>query len=224
MIPFLWHQAGEGRYEGQTGALQITCQPPRGLQLTHERLRIPAVLAIEIVSAAGLPAQQLVTWGNKPEIVIRQESLFVKYRPAETQNIECDVRWRISPEGSLDLEVSALTPGNWENVGIQTCSVLPAGEVILLDDVTPPIFVWRPEQNEVSYVEFCHPEDGMALDQESLTNGGTVLRYKLFGHDLEKGVILRGRLRGRLVPRSEDVTAARSAYQDFLKAPPHLSF
>jgi len=32
----------------------------------------------------------------------------------------------------------------------------------------------------------------------------------IFGHDLEKGVILRGRLRGILVPRAVDVAAAQA--------------
>ena len=46
---------------------------------------------------------------------------------------------------------------------------------------------------------------------------------KKFGHDLEKGVILRGRLRGMIVPRMVDVAAAHAAYERFVAEPPNLT-
>jgi hypothetical protein len=40
---------------------------------------------------------------------------------------------------------------------------------------------------------------------------------------LEKGVILRGRLRGMIVDRRDDVEEAKIAYAKFIAEPPHLS-
>lgn len=222
-MSFLWQQTGENCYSGQARELKVSCQPPRGLQLNFDRLMMPAVLGVEIVYAAELGEKPLLDEANQPEATIRQDTLLVRYAPLRERNVECDIRWRISPEGLMDLEVSALTPGRWENLGVQTCSHLPAGELLLIDDTTPPIFIYRPIGNETSYVEFCHPEDGSGLCQELHSDGAMIMRYKLFGHDLEKGVILRGRLRGQLLARRDDVAAAQAAYQRFLATPANLS-
>jgi hypothetical protein len=130
----------------------------------------------------------------------------------------------MAPEGWIDLEVSTLTPGKWENLGVQTRSQFPPGEIRLLEEVAPPILIYRPKGQDISYVEFCHPQDGAALDRETLADGYSATRFKLFGHDLEKGVILRGRLRGQVVPRTDDVQKAKADYQRFLARPPNLSF
>jgi hypothetical protein len=128
----------------------------------------------------------------------------------------------VLPEGIIDLEVSTLTPGKWDDLAVQTRSTLGAGEVIVDDSVTPGILIYRPAGSQLSYAEFCHPHDGIALTTKT-DAGITSARFRLFGHDLEKGVILRGRLRGILVPRAVDVAAAQAAYARFLTETPNLT-
>jgi hypothetical protein len=78
------------------------------------------------------------------------------------------------------------------------------------------------------YLEMVHPHD---ISRRIVQTGsrephfpGSVLgvRYGLFGHDLEKGVIVRGRLRGLWISPESTIEAHREAYQDFLKQPPPL--
>ena len=71
------------------------------------------------------------------------------------------------------------------------------------------------------YAEFVHPQDvtrrvdlGMAPSRAT--------RYGLFGHDLEKGVVLRARFRGLWLPASPARHLARERYETFLREPPPL--
>jgi hypothetical protein len=65
-----------------------------------------------------------------------------------------------------------------------------------------------------TYLEMVHPDDS-AL-RSGLPSAG---RYALFGHDLERGVVLRGRLRGIWLA-SEPVEAEVSRlFDEFLKEP-----
>ena len=48
------------------------------------------------------------------------------------------------------------------------------------------------------------------------------MRYGLFGHDLEKGVIVRGRLRGLWIPCGDFDEMSREAFREFLETPPPL--
>jgi hypothetical protein len=73
---------------------------------------------------------------------------------------------------------------------------------------------------ELTYLEIIHPAD-FQHDELSRLPGpvaGMLLRHRLFAEELEKGVILRGRLRGQFVAQSGDTAAAAAAYARFLAA------
>lgn len=227
MLPFLWKHQRSDLISGAVGDFIVHCSPMKGLSLTAGRLHIPRVLAVEIVDAQGLGPQSLATTNTPPEVVNRQDIVMVQYAATVKRPVECQARWRVLPEGILDLEVSTLTPGKWDGLAVQTCSTFqtaenPSEEVCLEETVNPGIVLYRPQGYEISYVEFCHPYDGIGL-KKSVENGVTSIRYRLFGHDLEKGVILRGRLRGLIVPRAVDAAAAHAAYQRFIKETPNLT-
>lgn len=80
----------------------------------------------------------------------------------------------------------------------------------------------------VRYVEMVHPHDvSRRIAQKPCRdlhiNGAELaVRYGLFGHDLEKGVIVRGRLRGLWVDTKAPGEAIAAAYQEFLDLPPPL--
>lgn len=74
------------------------------------------------------------------------------------------------------------------------------------------------------YAELVHPDD--CSRRLHAPGGGPplALRTALFGYDLERGVVLRGRLRALWLDASTDFRAAAfSAYDAFLREPPPLS-
>jgi hypothetical protein len=95
-------------------------------------------------------------------------------------------------------------------------TTLPPG----LSSFSPRVFR-VPEIADRVYVEMVHPDDiarRISSDRGVPGRPGPV-RYGLFGYDLEKGVVLRARLRG-LWLRSED--EAPAGYERFLREPPPL--
>jgi hypothetical protein len=78
------------------------------------------------------------------------------------------------------------------------------------------------------YAEMAHPDDLFRrvftepIPAESLTVPGGSIRYALFGLELEKGVILRARLRGQWLRSANPQEEAAALYQEFLRQPPPL--
>lgn len=83
----------------------------------------------------------------------------------------------------------------------------------------PPVAAGR------RYVEFAHPYDvaRRIIEGESSagapSGGDLSVRHGLFGHDLEKGVVLRGRLRGLWIPPGDTEALSRQAFRAFLDSP-----
>jgi hypothetical protein len=75
------------------------------------------------------------------------------------------------------------------------------------------------------YAEMIHPQDVTRRIRE----GGRTLgaakttRYGLFGYDLEKGVVLRGRLRGVWLRSQSAKEEAFAHFEEFVHEPPPLS-
>lgn len=223
---FQWKQQRPDLISGLAGDLLVNCQPLQGLEVKAGRLHLEQILGLEIVDAVDLGPQALANAGVLPEVVVRDDTVIVQYAPTTRRPVECQARWRVSPQGVFDLEVSTLTPGKWDGLAVQTRTRLAtttgAHEIHLEQSVQPGMVIYRPQGLEVSYVEMCHPHDGISLEVTNEQSSSTV-RYRLFGHDLEKGVILRGRLRGMIVPRAVDVAAAHEAYQRFIRESPNLT-
>lgn len=92
-----------------------------------------------------------------------------------------------------------------------------------------PLVVWRLPGGEVSYLEMCHVQDAARLVLGRPAGGASwrtaplLGEFGLFGQDLEKGVILRGRLRGVWLARQADLEVARELFHRFLEEPPPLA-
>jgi hypothetical protein len=90
-----------------------------------------------------------------------------------------------------------------------------------------PPRVWAPPGIDagVFYIEMAHPNDvsRRILEGEVPTASTSAhresTRYALFGHDLEKGVVLRGRVRGRWVRSETPGHDALFLYEEFLREP-----
>lgn len=227
MTHFQWNQLTIDLLRGQAGEMQVDCHPLHGLVVQAGSLHCGPVLGLEIVDAENLGPQLLASAHSPPEVIVRQDMVQVQYAPTTKRPVECQARWRVLAEGIFDLEVSTLTPGKWDGLAVQTRSAfkltdMAQSEVAIDSSVTPGIILYRPAGSQLTYAEFCHPDDGIEVIVGSHGNE-TIARFRLFGHDLEKGVILRGRLRGVLVPRATDLAAAHAAYAHFLTVTPNLT-
>lgn len=79
----------------------------------------------------------------------------------------------------------------------------------------PPLVFRLSDAPGLCYVEFGHPDDESRL----ITRGPSVAERGFFGYDLEKGVVLRGRLRGLWLPEAELAAALPREQHAFLAEP-----
>lgn len=222
MNPGHWHMDG-GHWTLALGDLRVTADPLRGLTLHPSHAEaVGPLLGVQVVSSTEMAhAIAVAEAGCLPEVVNRQDVLVAQFKPTPSRTVECHARWHVHDTRILDLEVSALTPGLWHGLAVKTASHLPAGdfEIVQTDDPLRPIVICRPSEGDYCYLEMCHPNDGQLFD---VTVSGAIC-FHLFEHDLEKGVILRGRLRGQLLPKEAGANEALTAYGAFLKEKPNLS-
>lgn len=212
-----WTRA-DGHWTLVGPTFSVRAEPLGGLSVTAGTMNLPRLLRVAIADAAGLGEQPFAS-DMPPEVVARENVVWVKYPPIPARPVECQARWCVWPEGILDLEVSALTPGMWHGLSIHTESHLPAAGCARLDWAVPPVLSCRLPAHDRVYVEACHPHDGIDLDMDPSGRCG----FRLFGHDLEKGVILRGRIRAWLLPGSITTTAIQTLFESFVAAPPNLA-
>jgi hypothetical protein len=85
-------------------------------------------------------------------------------------------------------------------------------------------FLFRLWPSDLSYVEMVHPADFCrdALANEHEQAFRVRATHCLFSNPLEKGVVLRGRVRGIFLPRGNDMAAAAAAYAQFAAEDPPL--
>jgi len=129
---------------------------------------------------------------------------------------------------------------------LRVCSALAGGEVFRLADSDaaafepwglagtaagrtlsaegPGCLLFRPQSADVSYAEMVHPADfaGSELTQAEAPGGQVEIRHRLFVQRLEKGVLLRARVRGMFVAREKDAPLAAIQYRRFAGSEPVL--
>ena len=88
----------------------------------------------------------------------------------------------------------------------------------------PGCLVFRLGHGDLSYAEMVHPADFRHAALGRAGHQGELVRvvHRLFQQPLEKGVILRARLRGVWLPRRDDVRLAAQQYEAFAAAEPPL--
>jgi hypothetical protein len=89
-------------------------------------------------------------------------------------------------------------------------------------DARHPWLAPRSGRDGWTYVEMVHPDDASRRVHEGKLPF-VATRYGLFGYDLERGVVLRGRLRGVWLPKAVAFTEAERRYDAFLHEPPPLT-
>ncbi|HEY5314302.1 MAG TPA: hypothetical protein VIK18_17345 [Pirellulales bacterium] len=216
--------------------------PEHGLHALDFRQQ-PLAATVELLGVDLAPASA------PTEAYGRQGDLVVSYPGTAEGPLAVQVYWRVNPEETtgrveIDLEVSVQTPRLDSDPALSTASQLPAAQTLrLVDDQMaefrvlmsavsseqavgdprlPGCWLLRPAGQAWSYAEMVHPAD-LNTSEISLCEQGYRLRHRLFVSRLEKGVILRARVRGVLLVREDDCALAAAAYHRFVQSPPPLT-
>lgn len=160
---------------------------------------------------------------------VRGRDLVATYEQNAERPIRTTLYWRVLEEAdaagaqlAIELVVSVQTSLLESRPTLEVQTDAHAAAVPL-----PPELVGcsllRLAASDASYLELLHPAAFATSEQE--VHGVRVrLRHLLFfPEDLEKGVILRARLRAILMPSAGDSEAAAGYYRRFLASPPPLT-
>ncbi len=111
-----------------------------------------------------------------------------------------------------------------ETTQFESCGGVPGPQLVLDAAAGPCLFVFRMSDSPFSYAEMTHPADfqGTVLAPAAESPAIVETRHRLFAERLEKGVILRGRVRGVVVNRARDLQIAAACYAAFAAADPPL--
>lgn len=243
-----WH-LDDDNAELQHGSLACrinVVRPADGLRLDSQSLFAGAnLLGVEI------PPPEAGTKAPPIDKHVRGSDLILAYRPTADWPVHLDVLWRalsLSQEGltlsAVELQVSVRTDLLDSRPELGVRSALSADRVLRLADAGasrfkplsldgspvlgpangPCCLIFRQQDADMSYVEMVHPADfcrgeligGAGRDRQ------VQVRHHLFPQSLEKGVILRARVRGLFCPRDADEAIATEAYRSFAAAAPPL--
>ncbi|MEX2139278.1 MAG: hypothetical protein WD894_08460 [Pirellulales bacterium] len=186
---------------------------------------------------------------ESPDCYVRGQDLVCTYLQDEQRKIRGQVYWRAFEWGpdrapSLDLIVSVQTSLLDSDPTLNLRSSFPALEVLAIknleqattEDTTPrsshvvklrgeiaACWLFRLNAQNATYVEMVHPADFVSSRFQEVAAGEVEHSTQLFRGSLEKGVILRSRLRGVVLPRSDDVAAAIACYREFAASEPPLT-
>lgn len=225
-----------------SGLTQLSFDGAAPPQATIAAIHPATIAAVEIGRAPS--ADEPIA-----ECYVRGRDLVVTYAQSADRPWRTQVYWRAVDDDiagqravGVDLQVSVQTSLLDLRPHVRTVTRLPAGELLHVGQSTatplagsdwttidpPTCVVARLPGRDSSYVEMVHPADLGRMtvrlaDPRDTTPRRATLASELFYDALEKGVILRARVRGLFVPRKGDVDAARCAYEQFLELAPPLT-
>jgi hypothetical protein len=231
-----WNLAGNTahlRHRGLTALVDLA-HPEQGLQSVQvDGCFWPEarLLGIEL-EPVGSPAALADVW-------IRGGDLVAVYEQTAERPYRVQAYWRAidTPAGcdgrAVELQVSVQTSLLDADPTITTRSRLAGGEAAVLcgdgawcalpgsgtrDAGQAPCWLWVRADGGGVYAEMVHPDDAQD-DAWSLSPTESEVRHTLFQRELEKGVILRARVRGAFLRGEQPVAAALGWYQQLQSAP-----
>ena len=224
-------------------------QPDRGLiDVRADGHEIPGSELLGLrcrVKDAGLGGELL-------ECYQRGRDLIASYCQTPQRPVRVDALWRataaaIAPgvRGVVDLVVSVHTEVLESCPELAVRSAIPSLEVLRLkhagETQSPPTWdsasvpsavnpaagpgclLFRLAHTDLSYAEMVHPVDFQRSELSRLAGTATIeVLHRLFAVRLEKGVILRARVRGVFVDRADDASRVLECYRAFASAEPPL--
>jgi hypothetical protein len=113
---------------------------------------------------------------------------------------------------------------NAETARFERCDGVAGPQGVLDGAAALCLFVFRPPDLPFSYAEMAHPADVQGTGLSPSREGPAIVEtlYRLFAERVEKGGILRGRVRGVVVERARDLQDAAACYAAFTAADPPL--
>jgi hypothetical protein len=226
------------------GAIDLLA-PEQGLQLTWRDFAMVA-LAVDLPRVSDSQASSMLdAW-------VRGGDLVATYAENEICRTRGQLYWRAHQFAhdnerfpAIDLIASVQTSLLDSDPALNVRSRVAAREAFLLTDIhtrgTAPLdwatdhtariaatsgiacCICRLDDGQSSYVEMVHPADFKESLLRRRRNGEIELSNRLFHGRLEKGVILRSRIRSIFVPSDTDVELASACYADFAASEPVLT-
>jgi hypothetical protein len=216
-------------------------KPERGL-FDIQRAKRP--FARHEILGVALDVRETTAAGSLIDCYQRGGDLIATYAQTPERPMRVQAYWRAESgtESSsvVDLQVSVQTSLLDSCPRLATSTRLPRGELRRLIDARagacesislaearpwvlepeqgPACFLFRWPGAEASYVEMVYPGDSDRSKLKLCDSGRLELGHSLFSESLEKGVIVRSRVRGAYVPRDRDEELAALGYAEFLKS------
>ena len=124
--------------------------------------------------------------------------------------------------GAFDLIVSVNTSLLDDDPRSAVCGAIPSGSAAF--ESRPGQFAVVIGQSDLCWLEMIHPSDYCHSEAKRFSSQATEvgIRHELFRQRLEKGVILRARVRGGLIRQQSDAIAA-AAFERFAATEPPLT-
>jgi hypothetical protein len=223
-----WQVDGQwaGLHIGPFSASLDLLHPGAGLAEWHGLGDDSSAVRILAVEAPSFRPDQPAPLG---EAFLRGNDLIAVYQEAAHWPVLVHGQWRAlpTPEASevlaaVELVVSVRTDRLEVRPELGVCAVLPAGETLPVEGLGCLIF--RPRHRDWSYVEMAYPAESLVCEsaQSDAVAGQARLRRGLFARPLEKGVLLRTRVRSVFVRRENDALVAATEYRALVCADPPL--
>ncbi len=175
------------------------------------------------------------------EAYLRGPDLIAVYRELSGWPVMLQAQWTAltsdpaqdsaGPLATVELTLSVRTERLETRPDLCVVSRLPLGDLLAVADaglpaetVGPACVLAQPRQGDWSYAEMVHPADfgGTEAVPPADPAGVVVLHHRLFARCLEKGVLLRTRVRGVFLPRSDDFRQAAESSRVFFGMEPPL--
>lgn len=179
----------------------------------------------------------------------RGGDLIATYEQTLARPMRVQVYWRAADAGalgtSIDLQLSVQTNLLDSRPALFAATQLPSADVRRLVDAAsgewetlqptgerpwalasqsePLCWLFRWPQTGLSYIELAMPGETRRSELSLSADGRLTLLHEVFAEPLEKGVILRTRIRGAYLPCHGDEELAAHAWRDFIAAPPPLT-
>ena len=157
-----------------------------------------------------------VLFGNPSRGILAGVDLIASVRTALLES------WPELAVGSRMVADEAFQLVDAATIQFEPCAVAGAGHAA--EPVGPGLFVARLARTPFSFAEMVHPADGQGSTASGSGKWPTLFRTRrrLFAERLEKGVLLRSRVRGLLLDRAGDLKVAADCYAEFAAADPPL--
>ena len=180
--------------------------------LLCEEATIGPLLALDGLSSPGRDEPRSLSGGSLIRHECRLNRVEALYQPSGWHSLRVRATWTPRDVHILDLELQLQADTVDEIMAVQAHVTSSCGVLLPSDPSRPSVTI---REGSPNYLEMSHPDDTARID----VIGSGKIRYGLLGYDLERGVVLRARLRGIWLANRPEVAEISRQYQLFLDEP-----